>query len=372
MNFDADGKRFASKFVGRKVIRKCCSHGESFDGNTNFNGWPSCRRNENLATLFFEHLQSKDTSSELFFRFGRVKCHYPIRTTEFQLNFNGSLEIDMMASNSSHRLLVSFERYCLDDVWFDVNTILPTASIYAFYCPEPSHLLSTDELGLTEVPLTTDSSFTTEFSFTTESSFTTDLSMKSEIEPGESTIAVPKCCSPGHVMHENENNFDCHPLWWWPTEDQPIDPAEMILQSLSHDFENYHAVLNTVFVSNTSLSSCKPGQLQENVPLYDENSKKNPIFRIDSKNKLSLAFHSFIENYWDVKEEIQSYCADHLLIKEERVVFYASQVFHCLTVAPVNNSYRPAILLISIVALLVTFVIYFFVPASGIKSSYIR
>ena len=334
------------------------------DSKSGFNGWPACRRNEDLVTLFFEQLQSQDMSSELFFRFDRFKCDNPIRTTEFQLNSNGSLEIVIIAGYSSHRLLVSFERYCLNDVVaYDAFTGLPITSIQAFYCPEEephSNLLSTDELELTEVQ------------FTTESSFTTDLSMKSEIEPGESTIAVPKCCSPGHVMHENENNFDCHPLWWWPTEDQPIDPAEMILQSLSHDFENYHAVLNTVFVSNTSLSSCKPGQLQENGPLYDENSKKNPIFRIDSKNKLSLAFHSFIENYWDVKEEIQSYCADHLLIKEERVVFYASQVFHCLTVAPVNNSYRPAILLISIVALLVTFVIYFFVPASGIKSSYIR
>jgi hypothetical protein len=194
--------------------------------------------------------------------------------------------------------------------------------------------------------------------------------MKSEIEPGESTIAVPKCCLPGQVMRENENNFDCHPLWWWPTEsvwDQPIDSAEMILQSLSHDFKTYHNVLNPVFVFNTSLSSCKLGQRQQNIPLYQENSKKNPIFRINSKNQLSLAFHSFIENYWDVKEEIQSYCVDHLLNKEERVVLYVSRVFHCIAVAPVNKSYRPAILLISIVALLVTFVIYFFVPASGIK-----
>jgi hypothetical protein len=260
MNFDADGEMFASKFVGRKVIRKCCPHGRSFDSKSNLSGWPACRRNENLVTFFFEQLQSQDMPSELLFRFGRVKCHYPISTTKFQLNSNGSLEIDMMASNSSHGLLVSIENYCLDDmVGFDAFTGLPTASIFAFYCPEaPSHLLSTDELGLTE-PLTTESSFTTDLG----------LSMKSEIEPGESTIAVPKCCSPGHVMHENENNFDCHPLWWWPTEsvwDQPIDSAEMILQSLSHDFKNYHAVLNTVFVSNTSLNSCEPGQRQSESP----------------------------------------------------------------------------------------------------------
>ena len=228
---------FASKFVGRRVIRKCCPHGESMDSPSNFDGWHECRRNEDLVTLFFEQLQSQDMSSELFFRFDRFKCDNPLRTTEFQLNSNGSLEIVIIAGYSSHRLLVSFERYCLNDVVaYDAFTGLPITSIQAFYCPEEephSNLLSTDELEFTEVQ------------FTTESSFTTDLSMKSEIEPGESTIAVPKCCSLGHVMRENENNFDCHPLWWWPTtsfRDQPIDPAEIVSQSLSYDFLAYHNV----------------------------------------------------------------------------------------------------------------------------------
>jgi hypothetical protein len=331
------------------------------------NGWAACRRNEDLVTLFFDQLQFKDTSSDLFFRFGRVKCDYPVHTTEFQLNSNGSLEINM-SDNSSHGLLVSFENYCLDDVVeFNFYTNLPLTWIYAFYCPDeqPQNFIIESEFFTYGLELT-------------ESSFMTDPPMMAEPKSTNTSnnqfapiaIRIPKCCSPGHVMHENENNFDCHPLWWWPTEsvwDQPIDSAEMILQSLSHDFKTYHNVLNPVFVFNTSLSSCKLGQRQQNIPLYQENSKKNPIFRINSKNQLSLAFHSFIENYWDVKEEIQSYCVDHLLNKEERVVLYASRVFHCIAVAPVNKSYRPAILLISIVALLVTFVIYFFVPASGIK-----
>ena len=168
-------------------------------------------------------------------------------------------------------------------------------------------------------------------------------------------------------FRENENNFDCHPLWSWPTEedwDQPIDPSEIVSQSLSFDFQTYHNVSNTVFVSNTSLSSCKPGQLQANVPIHDENSQKNPIFRIDSKNLISLTFHWFVENYWEVKEEIQSFCVDYLLTKEERRADYKSQAFRCITLEPFQ-SYRPEILLISIVALLTTFVIYFFVPASG-------
>ena len=60
-----------------------------------------------------------------------------------------------------------------------------------------------------------------------------------------SAIRIPKCCPPGHVMHENEHIFYCHPLWWWPTTsfwDQPIDPAEIVSQSLSYDFLAYHNV----------------------------------------------------------------------------------------------------------------------------------
>ncbi len=168
-------------------------------------------------------------------------------------------------------------------------------------------------------------------------------------------------------FRENENNFDCHPLWWWPTEedwDQPIDPSEIISQSLSYDFQIYHNVSSTVFVFNSSFSSCKPGQPQQSIPLYDGKSQITQLFRIDSKNVISLTFHSFVENYWDVKEEIRPFCADYLLFKLERVVSYASQVFHCITLEPFLN-YRPVILLISIAALLTTFAIYFFVPASG-------
>jgi hypothetical protein len=55
---------------------------------------------------------------------------------------------------------------------------------------------------------------------------------------------------------------------------------------------------------------------------------------------------------------------DYLLFKEETIAEYKSQVFHCITLEPFKR-YRPVFLLISIVALLTTFVIYFFVPASG-------
>ena len=359
MKFDDDGDReFASKFVGRKVIRKCCPHGESMDTLFDNNGWAACRRNEGLVTLFFQQLQSEDMSSELFFRFGRVKCNNPIRTTEFQLNSNGTLESKML-DNSNHRLL-PVGHYCLEDVVeFVTNTNLPSTSFFAFYCPdEPPNIIE-----LTEPPITTESSFMTDppMMAEPESTNTNDPFASS------SAIRIPKCCPPGHVMHENEHIFYCHPLWWWPTTsfwDQPIDPKEIVSQSLSYDFLAYHNVSSTVFVSNTSLSSCQPGQLQANIPVHAENSKTNPIFRIDSKNLISLTFHWFVENYWDVKEDIQSFCVDYLLTKEERRADYKSKAFRCITLEPFQ-SYRPVILLISIVALLTTFVIYFFVPASG-------
>ena len=158
MKFDDDGDReFASKFVGRKVIRKCCPHGESMDTLFDNNGWAACRRNEGLVTLFFQQLQSEDTSSELFFRFDRFKCDNLIRTTEFQLNSNGTLEIKML-DNSNHRLL-PVGHYCFDDVVeFNLNTNLPLTSFFAFYCPdEPPNIIE-----LTESPITTESSSMTD------------------------------------------------------------------------------------------------------------------------------------------------------------------------------------------------------------------
>ncbi len=80
--------------------------------------------------------------------------------------------------------------------------------------------------------------------------------------------------------------------WWVKSIKQKFKAHT---SDLSQRFEHSFRL---VFVSNSSLSSCKPGQLQANVPIHDENSKRKPIFRIDSKNQLSLTFHSFVENYW--------------------------------------------------------------------------
>nr|CAH0105205.1 unnamed protein product [Daphnia galeata] len=163
IKFDTDGDReFASKFVGRKVIRKCCPHGESMDTLFDNHGWAACRRNENLATLFFDQLQSEDMSRDLFFRF-----------------------VD-----------------------------LPSTSIYAFYCPdeEPQNFIiesefSTDGLELTEPPITTESSFTTDPPLTAEPESTST----NDPLASSSAIRIPKCCPPGHETGAEYNTqvFHC-------------------------------------------------------------------------------------------------------------------------------------------------------------------
>jgi hypothetical protein len=365
---------FASKFNGRRVIRKCCRQNSTLDSTSEFNGRPRCRENQGLVTPFFENLQLKDNSTNLFFRFGYANCSYPTRTKQFQLNSNGSLEImvDNTIANSSN-LLVSIEDYCVDDmVEFSYVTGLPFTSAYALYCPgeEPTLIESefTDEL--TELPSTdapfTDPPFTEPtFTDTTISEPESNYSNNEDQSDNSTSITIPKCCPPGHVMSEE---YTCQPLWWWPSEqygDEFTEPAVIVSGSINSDFTAYHSNWSVIFVPDPTFNgSCKPNQLQQPIPLFAENSQITPIFLNDSKGGVSLSLHTFIENYWDVKSQVHSFCVDQLLFKQEREVYYNPQVFHCLTIESFK-SHRPVILLISTVGLLATFIIYLLVPASG-------
>jgi hypothetical protein len=72
-----------------------------------------------------------------------------------------------------------------------------------------------------------------------------------------------------------------------------------------------------------------------------------------------------------MKSKIDSFCVDQLLFIEKQYAYYNAQVFHCITIETFKT-YRPVILLISSVALLTTFAIYLFVPASGKKFTFTR
>jgi hypothetical protein len=221
----------------------------------------------------------------------------------------------------------------------------------------------TTESPLTEPPST--EQINTEPPSTEVSLIEPEFTNKS-VQDDLNRIVIPKCCSPGHVMHEHEEYFGCHSLWWPSGEvfDQPADLAKIESQSLYYDFQNFHNISSTLFVSNTTLSSCKPSQRQQPIPIFAKNSKVTPIFHINSKNEVSVQIRTLVENFWDIKPEIHPFCVEHLLFREEKNVYYNSQVFHCISEEPFKK-YRPVILLISVVALLTTFIIYFFVPASG-------
>ncbi|XP_046656015.1 uncharacterized protein LOC124349448 isoform X2 [Daphnia pulicaria] len=373
---EEDTELFASKFTGRKVIRKCCGHNESFDSLSKNEGKPRCRDNLGFATRFFENLQLEEKPNDLFYRFGYANCSNPARTTEFQLNSDSSLEIkvDNTIANSSN-LLVSIEDYCVDDmVEFDYYDNLPVIATYAFYCcnEEPCFIEPelTDGFELTESPSTdtafTDSSFTepTALTETTMSEPDSTYSNNDDQYDNSTLITIPKCCPPGHVMNED---FICQPLWWWSNQEEwdlPSNPEKIVSNSIKYDFKTYHNISNMMFFPNKTLSFCQSNQLPQATSLFAENSKVIPIFQNDLKNGLSVSIHLSIENYWDVKSKINSFCVDQLLFREEREVYYNAQVFHCFT-SESPKIFLPSVLLISTVGLLMTFVIYFFVPASG-------
>ncbi|XP_046656019.1 uncharacterized protein LOC124349451 isoform X2 [Daphnia pulicaria] len=361
-----------SKFNARRVIRKCCGHNQSLDSFAGSNGKPACRENQVLVTRFFENLQElEDNSTSLFFRFGHANCSTrPIRTTVFQLHFNGSLEImvDNTNANSNTRL-VSIEDYCLDDmVEFGYVTHLPYATTYAFYCPgeEPSLIEPefSDGPEVTDSPSTDPPPTYPPVTETTMSEPDPTYSNNDDQYDNSTLITIPKCCPPGHVMGEE---YTCQPLWWWPTErpwDEPIEPAVVVSGSINDDLMTYHNNLSATLISNVTLSSCKAGQLQQPIPLFAQYSQIIPIFRIDPKHGVLVSFHTLVEYYWDVKSKINSFCVDQLFFRQEQDVYYNAQVFHCITIETFK-SHRPIILLVSTAGLLATFVIYLFVPASG-------
>jgi hypothetical protein len=373
---DKDAKLLESKFNGRRVIRKCCWHNHSFDSLSAFNGIYECMKNQGLVTRFFENIQLNEKPNEIFFRFGLVICSAkPTRTKEFQLHSNGSLEIKMSSrKGNSSNLLVSIEDYCLEDlVKFDNETMLPYISTYAFYCSgeEPSVIESeiTNESESIESPSTEPQCTHQSFTEATRMSEPGSTYSNNDDQYDNSTLIIPKCCPSGHVMDED---YTCKPLLLWLRRplnkticDIPTEPAKIVSDSISYEFKTFHKIFNVIFIPNKNLSSCKPGQLRVAIPLYTKNTQLTPKFRKDSKNGLSVSFHTFVENYWDVKTpNIHPYCVDQLLSRQEQDVSYNSQVFHCTTIGSFKK-FHPAILLVSTVALLATFVIYFFVPASG-------
>jgi hypothetical protein len=236
-----------------------------------------------------------DNSTSLFFRFGHANCSTrPIRTTVFQLHFNGSLEImvDNTNANSNTRL-VSIEDYCLDDmVEFGYVTHLPYATTYAFYCPgeEPSLIEPefSDASEVTESPSTDPPPTYPPVTETTMSEPGSTYSNNDDQYDNSTLITIPKCCPPGHVMGEE---YTCQPLWWWPSEqygDEFTEPAVIVSGSINSDFTAYHSNWSVIFVPDPTFNgSCKPNQLQQPIPLFAENSRITPIFQ-----KVEFPFHS--------------------------------------------------------------------------------
>lgn len=318
-----------SAMAGRTVIRKCCDLNEVYSMQTF-----ACERNQRLKTHYFDKLQGVE-SEELFFHIGWPNCVYPSyqrSTTNFRLASNGSVEIETDVENKrseSSDQSFATER-CLEDI-VDIDSAgLPVVVIQVSFC--------TDQEA-------------TEF---TEPEYPVDSGSFYEIDRNDSVeIKTPKCCPSGQVMDERSI---CQPLISLLQE--PSDNDWTISQALNYYLMNTHHIA-TVMVPNNSSLSC---QLTR-VGLTDDSWRKL-ILQPDAENELSLSMHFFIENYWNIKIRPKPFCVDLAILQDDKQLSYHPYIYHCTSDFHVSVHY-PILLSISAVALLLTFVIYFFVPTTG-------
>ena len=323
---------------GRTVIRKCCDRNEVYSQNL------VCIENRGASTQFFDGLQFAK-SNELFFRFGLPVCTDPFRyrrqTIDFELNSNGSLEISpgSLISKSNDNL-VTIEHYCMEDIVYKDSVGLPITTNLAIFCSD-----KVEELIPKKESITPDEP--------TDSQATYDM-----VHNESSKIITPKCCPSGYVMDEQDNT--CQPL---KMEDESSDADVIITRALSNYIQNYYNI-SSIFTANSSIFcnfikniSLKPTYQSFGKLLFESVGLENNFTAL-------LLTHFYIENYWDLKVKHQPFCVDLALLRNEKEVFYQPQVFYCTSKSHVSIHY-PILLLVSAAGLLATFLIYFFVPASG-------
>lgn len=315
-----------SALAGRTVIRKCCDPNEVFSMQFHL-----CVKNQGFKTHYFDKLQGTE-GEELFFHIGLPNCvdpAYRLSTANFQLASNGSIETNSgdTRSDSSDQLF-STER-CIEDV-VDIDYAgLPMVSIQAFYCGDMQAI---------------------EFS---EPDYPVDSGSFYENDRNESDkIKTPKCCPPGQVM--DERNI-CQPL---STLDESSDSDWIVSQALNSYLLNTHNIA-TIMTHNNSSLSC---QLTR-VGLTDDSWIK-PIFQSDGENELLLSIHFYIGNYWDLKIKQKPFCVDLAIFRDDKQIFHHPYIFRCTSDFHVSI-YYPILHSISVAGLLLTFIIYFFVPATG-------
>ena len=163
-------------------------------------------------------------------------------------------------------------------------------------------------------------------------------------------INAHKCCPSGHIMGEQDT---CQPL---KLREHSSDVDGIISQSLNNYFLRIHKIVTNLIPNNLS-SSCA-------LTRFNETDSGLVKFEGDAKNELSFSTHYHLENYWDFKIQPKPFCVDLVLFRDEKEVSYLPRIYFCTSQFHVLIHY-PILLCISAAGLIVTFIIYFFVPTSG-------
>jgi hypothetical protein len=374
-----------SPIAGRTVIRKCCGRNEVYSSRG------QCIENQEFATNYFDHLQPTQMD-DMFFRIGPLPCFQnQLNAKNFNLTPNGSLEIGM--SNSDiYGQLFSMEHYCIEDVVSYDAAGFPVTSNEVFFCVDQDnsdqHL---SDFNTPEYPDYYETDYNSSFfpglnvpEYPDYSDTTHEIDNSNSIDPGQhlpelttpeypgdfntlntyndsGKIKTPKCCPLGYVMDESET---CQLL---KLGEGSSGEERIISQALNNYFLSEHKIV-TNLISNNSSGSCELIRL---IPFVSYDASTEMKFEVDPKNELSLLIHLQTKNYWNFKLKPHFFCVDFVRFRSEKEVSYQPQIFHCAKQEHHVSIHYPVLLCISAVGLMLTLIIYFFVPAKGNNNSFV-
>ena len=316
--------------AGRKVIRKCCDTNEVYSVANH-----SCMAKTGYATQYFDDMASQ--KGDIFFRIGLLDCPDQQQAAEFELTPSGRLRY-RLDDDGGVDWAGETADYCLDDFVVFFEDDLPETINLASFCPARSKPKEDPEIPVEPIddePNNADSS---------------------------KAIGVPKCCPTGQLME----NRTCQSFKLGG--DIKSDRLESIILRAFQQFSLVGNATSGVLVPNMSLP-CGYGTSYPLVRMSQSRALARPLFRRsaaqqDGDGQVSFSLHYYVERYWDFNATVKHFCLDLEQFRTSGEVYYEPSVWYCLSPSHVSGHY-PILLYISSAALVLTFVIYFIIPATG-------
>jgi hypothetical protein len=386
-----------SPIAGRTVIRKCCGRNEVYSFQ-----YGRCIENHGFATYYFDDLQPTQRDG-MFFRISPLPCfqNHQLNAKNFNLTPNGSLAIGMSNSISDFGdQLFSMEHYCIEDIVSYDAAGFPVTSNEAFFCvdqdnsdqhlsefntPEYPDYFSTpyetdynstvtpgqnvSEFSIPEYPDYSDTTYKIDYNNSVDPGqhlpefntpeYSGDFNTLYEMDYNDSgKIKTPKCCPLEYVLDELGA---CHLL---KLGEGSSGEERIISRALNNYLLSKHKIVSNL-IPNNFPGSCK-------LNFYGWYHRVEMKFEVDPKNELSLLIHLRTQNYWDLKLKPELFCVDFIRFRSEKEVSYQPQIFYCEKNATQYHHvsiHYPVLLCISAAGLMLTLIIYFFVPAKGNNNS---